>query len=754
MGARDARAVAAKGLASSGVTVGTMKWLAIVLAACGSGGTTGSPSMPTRDAAAPVAPIAPVVPVAPKPAPVAAYPVIAPPGGEITKLAVAPTGDAALTVDSAGEVRLWPSLDGTQPPVAVEVPRTAVLALRRSGAELVAMVGLPGGTLHVRLAASGKRLAVVELPPIDGVVALEAGFATWVGKHVEWIDDAGKVTRASDTDPRPAPIASKITFKGSDLVIPGPEGPRYLGFAFPLSNRDSRVPLAGPGNRWLRLAPDLTAGGELAPVLPKGMVATAIMQVDDRDWLLDVPAGVMLWTEGTPATPAMPGFHVAQVERETKLVLLTKQGKGLEYRLARYVPATRTLEPIAFTAWGDGTPVLAAPSLAGGTTLVLEGAARDTAGVLHGTIRWIRDVAQPSSTTTNWESATAWPMVATRSGQVTLNYEGRRYGAIGPDQRESSLPSEATLSPSGQRYAAIRIEERPNVHLASTLHVTSLAGTKIWESPLPAGAPRWGNALAWADDKHLWITGNGLAALDADTGAVIRAATGFGFELASTPHPVSSLGRPLAVELPSGRDAPLVLAGDTAFQALVRDVAKTSTEQLVWWGPTRLGGKTLRVAQLQGPVDTGAPTWGFVVELGPGRVIAIHAQGWGFPEFQGPFEDVVPWGTQSRSGDGTDRVETSTTTSLVLHTKWIHGSYEMVALAVERDTVLVDNFAWTERENTGNPARRYAETSGGRSYAKTARPTADRFKGHSIKIWVSPPASDAATLAAFLHARE
>ncbi|HEX4418871.1 MAG TPA: hypothetical protein VH165_13260, partial [Kofleriaceae bacterium] len=65
-------------------------------------------------------------------------PVGAPHGGRIVRIALTDRGDAALTLDSFFELRLWPTLDGSREPVIVHGPRAMQLALGRDGDRLYA----------------------------------------------------------------------------------------------------------------------------------------------------------------------------------------------------------------------------------------------------------------------------------------------------------------------------------------------------------------------------------------------------------------------------------------------------------------------------------------------------------------------------------------------------------------------------------------------------------------------------------------
>src|SRR5258708_5331563 len=70
----------------------------------------------------------------------APMPLAAPHGGQIEVIAITERGDAALTVDSFSEIRLWPTLDGTHEPVVVHGPDPRQLALGRDRDGLVAAI--------------------------------------------------------------------------------------------------------------------------------------------------------------------------------------------------------------------------------------------------------------------------------------------------------------------------------------------------------------------------------------------------------------------------------------------------------------------------------------------------------------------------------------------------------------------------------------------------------------------------------------
>jgi hypothetical protein len=102
-----------------------------------------------------------------------------PSGGEITDLAVTERGDAALTIDALGDLRLWPALDGTTEPVPVTAAAGREVALARTAEGLVATILDGAGTATVlAFAPDGTVRGHVQLPSevaIDQVVADDSG---------------------------------------------------------------------------------------------------------------------------------------------------------------------------------------------------------------------------------------------------------------------------------------------------------------------------------------------------------------------------------------------------------------------------------------------------------------------------------------------------------------------------------------------------------------------------------------------------
>ncbi len=73
----------------------------------------------------------------------------APHGASIRLVALTDAGDAALTADVLGLIRLWPALDGSREPIVVRAGPVRQLALGRDGGELVAALLDPAGGVEL-----------------------------------------------------------------------------------------------------------------------------------------------------------------------------------------------------------------------------------------------------------------------------------------------------------------------------------------------------------------------------------------------------------------------------------------------------------------------------------------------------------------------------------------------------------------------------------------------------------------------------
>lgn len=116
----------------------------------------------------------------PPPAPkVERAPTGVPHGGFITHLAITDEGDAAVSVDTVGGLRLWTTLDGTREPVAFSVNGAENLAIAHVGDELlVAVLDQAGAVQLLRFSRLGTLRGRTQVPgetQISQVVAVGRG---------------------------------------------------------------------------------------------------------------------------------------------------------------------------------------------------------------------------------------------------------------------------------------------------------------------------------------------------------------------------------------------------------------------------------------------------------------------------------------------------------------------------------------------------------------------------------------------------
>jgi hypothetical protein len=184
--------------------------LLVCVAACGSSAPAVAPrpalvAAPSVDAAVPAesaaledAPIVHRPPLRPR--------IESPHGGSISAIAVTREGDAALTVDDRDGMRLYATLDGTRPPVVVDLPPELRLVLAHRGdAFAVALRDSAGGLVLATLDRDGRtltRTAIDSDPRVDGLVALDAGMLAWrADETLALYADDGRMLARLATDP-------------------------------------------------------------------------------------------------------------------------------------------------------------------------------------------------------------------------------------------------------------------------------------------------------------------------------------------------------------------------------------------------------------------------------------------------------------------------------------------------------------------------------------------------------------------------
>src|SRR3569623_1653988 len=130
----------------------------------------------------------------------------APHAGSIREVSVTDEGDAALTIDDAGTVRLWPALDGTREPIPVLAPATARGAIARDGDGWLVGRRDEAGSAHLlRFARGGARTAKAEVAGdvrIDQIVASRGELLVRrADQSIELLDARGAIQGRLVADP-------------------------------------------------------------------------------------------------------------------------------------------------------------------------------------------------------------------------------------------------------------------------------------------------------------------------------------------------------------------------------------------------------------------------------------------------------------------------------------------------------------------------------------------------------------------------
>lgn len=406
----------------------------------------------------------------------------------------------------------------------------------------------------------------------------------------------------------------------------------------------------------------------------------------------------------------------------------------------------RALDDVAFAAWGpaDTEPHLLSPSRAHGGVLVLTRFWRDNQSVENGSAQWIHDLAHPDLGPT-WTGIHAWPVSSSLTGRVVINDRSGdrvRWQQIEDGKPLADLDDTFDTSPDGTRGFQTD-------YVGRTISLADRARTTIRTLALPGTDPARDDAPIWLDASHAWMIGpHGVVALDLAHGTFGHAATGWQLELSHAPHPTSELRRPFATDVATGRDGPLALPGDAAFQALARDVADRSHTRILWWGPVKLDGALHRTAMLQDPDPRGDALFAALIELASDRVIAVTIDAVGFPHYQDPFPDSPPaWGTGLAS-EPTPPPHTIDFTAITVSSKWIHGSGETFAFTLAHDKPVVVSDSWTERENNGHGID---TSTGGDGFSDGRGPSLAHYKAHAMRFAISKPAHTAEALATGIH---
>jgi len=122
----------------------------------------------------------------------------APHGALIREVAATEAGDAAISIDEQGGIRVWPALDGSREPVPVFAPAPAAVAIAADGDELMtALLDQAGAAQVVRMGRDGRIRGRAQVPGdvrIEQIAAWRDGFVVRrADQSIEQIDRHGGV---------------------------------------------------------------------------------------------------------------------------------------------------------------------------------------------------------------------------------------------------------------------------------------------------------------------------------------------------------------------------------------------------------------------------------------------------------------------------------------------------------------------------------------------------------------------------------
>jgi len=209
----------------------------LLLAACGSTAAHDAPPPPRRVRAESPPPPAPILSTH---------------GSTITRIAVTDDGQAAVSADQHGGIRLWPTLDGTHEPIVVSGAQPNALAITRDGdGFLIADHDGANGVELIRIAATGQVRGRARLEPEPAVTQLEltsaGALVLRADQALELLDAAG-VSRTRLV-PEPGTRIRSITYRAGRALAIVDEGERLRA-------------------RWIQLEGGRAAWGETTPPLP------------------------------------------------------------------------------------------------------------------------------------------------------------------------------------------------------------------------------------------------------------------------------------------------------------------------------------------------------------------------------------------------------------------------------------------------------------------------------------------------------
>ena len=394
----------------------------------------------------------------------------APPGvphtAEIAELAVSDRGDAALSADDLGSVRVWPTLDGTREPVVLASARPRALAIDRAGDHLVAAVLDDAGTVTVSvLAASG---AVLRRAQLGGDVAVE---------QVLVLGDRVVVRRADQSLERCDPSAhcARLSVDPSQRIaaIAARNGEAIALVTSRTAADVRRIELEGALRWGASVAVSEAAVTDVLALSPDHQ-SFAVGLPDHRVAVYDRSTGRIAAAGPTPEAERAVGFLDREqlVTVRAEMLVLGEVGAGVDLWVANPTPVVSN--PAAVALGGD---LIVTGTAAGGLALSGPGGVRylgwhDVGG---GNLQVLRDglVVEVTATEHVWLDGA---LAATRTASFDKLRDFRDGVAIGPHQVAYFA------FPGG--HAAIELVDLDHPESPHELGTEPVVGRLVWDAGL------------------------------------------------------------------------------------------------------------------------------------------------------------------------------------------------------------------------------------------------------------------------------
>ncbi len=315
-------------------------------------------------------------------------PIGVPHGGSIQRVAITEQADAAISLDALGSLRLWPALDGTREPIAIELPNAHTIAIAPSGRDLlVAILDVSGSVRLLRYTREGRARGSAQVPGeavIEDLVAIDGGvLVARRDRSIERYDADGTLRGRIALEPGEA-LGALATRRGGaaalighPVVKPAVPLPPERGDFVEKPQAPVRTVDNADALRWIELADGLRWGGRVTVPADLQLDQLAISPSHHRFATVSQDTFVLHVFDGTTATAtpvegneptrvfgtptASPGFidddHVARVTSTIEWWVATTADPMTKDPWKAYAGSSTTPVTNECSAIGDGLVV-------------------------------------------------------------------------------------------------------------------------------------------------------------------------------------------------------------------------------------------------------------------------------------------------------------------------------------------------------------------------------------------------------------